>query len=152
MAAKRVNKELQDLKNSKMFPNIKVDEQNIFKWQVLLVPEHPPYNKGAFLVNIVIPDNYPFRPPKINFGTKIYHPNITEHGHVCHPIYGSQWSPSLRIEQVIQALLDLISTPEPNRQCCTCRADLIEEFTKDKEKFMKNAEEFTIKHAEKRPE
>jgi ubiquitin-conjugating enzyme E2 L3 len=50
---------------------------------------------------------------------------------------------------VIQSLLDLISEPEPDHPL---RADLAEEFTKDKKKFVKNAEEFTKKHAEKRPE
>ena len=50
---------------------------------------------------------------------------------------------------VIQSLLDLISEPEPDHPL---RAELAEEFTKDKKKFLKNAEDFTKKHAEKRPE
>ena len=31
------------------------------------------------------------------------------------------------------------------------RADLAEEYSRDKKKFFKNAEEFTKKHGEKRP-
>ena len=50
---------------------------------------------------------------------------------------------------VIQSLLDLISEPEPDHPL---RTELAEEFTKDKKKFLKNAEDFTKKHAEKRPE
>ena len=50
---------------------------------------------------------------------------------------------------VIESLLTLISEPEPEHPL---RADLAEEFTKDKKKFMKNAEDFTKKHSEKRPE
>ncbi len=42
----------------------------------------------------------------------------------------------------------LIHDPEPEHPL---RADLAEEFTKDKKKFNKNAEEYTIKFAEKRP-
>lgn len=50
---------------------------------------------------------------------------------------------------MIQSLLDLISEPEPEHPL---RNELAEEYTKDRKKFMKNAEEFTKKNAEKRPE
>ena len=49
---------------------------------------------------------------------------------------------------VLQALLTLVQEPEPEHPL---RGDLAEEFSKDKKKFMKNAEEYTKKHAEKRP-
>ncbi|OQV22636.1 Ubiquitin-conjugating enzyme E2 L3 [Hypsibius exemplaris] len=151
-ATRRLTKELQDLKaqNFKGFRDIKADEQNLLEWQVLLMPEHPPYNKGAFLVDIVFPAEYPFKPPNIKLRTKIYHPNIHEQGYVKIPIvYAGNWMPATKAEQIIQSLLEYISEPKPNNPF---RYDLALEFTKDKEKFMKNAEEFTIKHAEKRPE
>lgn len=50
---------------------------------------------------------------------------------------------------VIQALIALVNDPEPEHPL---RADLAEEFLKDRKKFLKNAEEFTKKHAEKRRE
>ena len=49
---------------------------------------------------------------------------------------------------VIQALVALVQDPEPEHPL---RADLAEEYTKDRKKFMKNAEEHTKKNAEKRP-
>lgn len=49
---------------------------------------------------------------------------------------------------VIQALTALVNDPEPEHPL---RADLAEEFSRDKKKFMKNAEEFTKKYSEKRP-
>ena len=54
----------------------------------------------------------------------------------------------LNILLVIQALVALIHDPEPEHPL---RGDLAEEYTKDRKKFIKNAEEFTKKHAEKRP-
>ena len=51
--------------------------------------------------------------------------------------------------QVVQALIALINDPEPEHPL---RADLAQEFTTDRKKFVKNAEEFTKKFAEKRPE
>ncbi|EPB69887.1 hypothetical protein ANCCEY_11018 [Ancylostoma ceylanicum] len=50
---------------------------------------------------------------------------------------------------IMMALLALIQEPEPDH---ALRADLAEEFNKDRKKFNKTAEEFTKKHAEKRPE
>lgn len=49
---------------------------------------------------------------------------------------------------VIQALAALVNDPEPEHPL---RGDLAEEFTKDRKKFNKNAEEQTVKYAEKRP-
>lgn len=49
----------------------------------------------------------------------------------------------------MMALLGLINEPEPDHPL---RADLAEEFQKDKKKFYKTAEEHTKKHSEKRPE
>jgi ubiquitin-conjugating enzyme E2 L3 len=50
--------------------------------------------------------------------------------------------------QVIQALVSLINEPEPDHPL---RGDLAEEYTKDRKKFYKNAEDHTKKYGEKRP-
>eukprot|EP00092_Neocalanus_flemingeri_P041361 GFUD01045036.1.p1 GENE.GFUD01045036.1~~GFUD01045036.1.p1 ORF type:complete len:155 (-),score=55.46 GFUD01045036.1:170-634(-) len=150
-ATRRLQKELGDLKNSgnKSFRNVQVDETNLLVWQGLLVPDKAPYNKGAFLVDLVFPAEYPFKPPKVSFTTKIYHPNIDEDGQVCLPIISAEkWKPATKVEQVIQALVCLVNDPEPDHPL---RADLAEEFSKDKKKFFKKAEEFTMKNSMKRP-
>merc|ERR1711925_61690 len=99
---------------------------------------------GAFLINLEFPAEYPFKPPKVHFKTPIYHPNIDEKGQVCLPIVSAEnWKPATKIEQVIQSLVGLVNDPEPDHPL---RADLAEEFTKDKK-----AEEFTMKNSVKRP-
>jgi ubiquitin-conjugating enzyme E2 L3 len=68
---------------------------------------------------------------------------------VCLPIISAEnWKPATKTDQVIQALVALVNEPEPEHPL---RADLAEEYLKDKKKFTKNAEEFTKKHSEKRP-
>uniref|UniRef100_A0A3P9H7R4 E2 ubiquitin-conjugating enzyme n=1 Tax=Oryzias latipes TaxID=8090 RepID=A0A3P9H7R4_ORYLA len=115
----------------------------------LVFQDCPPYDKGAFRIEIIFPAEYPFKPPKISFKTKIYHPNIDEKGQVCLPIISVEnWKPATRTLQVIQCLIALVNTPQPEHPL---RTDLAEEYTKDRAKFMKNAEEFTKKHSEKRP-
>jgi ubiquitin-conjugating enzyme E2 L3 len=136
-------------KGLKSIVDITVDELNILNWQGTIVPENPPYNKGAFKIEIIFPAEYPFKPPKITFKTKIYHPNIDEKGQVCLPIISAEnWKPATKTDQVIQSLISLVNDPEPEHPL---RADLAEEYSKDKKKFLKNAEEFTKKYGEKRP-
>lgn len=150
-ASRRLAKELSDIKSSglKTFRDIEVDDSNILFWRGVILPESAPYNKGAFKIEINFPAEYPFKPPKITFVTKIYHPNIDEKGQVCLPIISTDnWKPATRTDQVIQSLIALVNDPEPEHPL---RADLAEEFTKDKKKFMKNAEEHTKKNAAKRP-
>ena len=49
---------------------------------------------------------------------------------------------------VVQSLVALVHDPEPEHPL---RAEIAEEYVKDKKKFMKTAEDFTKKHADKRP-
>ena len=58
------------------------------------------------------------------------------------------WRPTTMTDQVIQSLTALVSDPQPEHPL---RADLAEEYSKDRKKFCKNAEEFTKKYGEKRP-
>jgi ubiquitin-conjugating enzyme E2 L3 len=150
-ATRRLQKELNDMRVNglKCFRDIQVDEANILSWTGLIVPENPPFNKGAFRIEINFPAEYPFKPPKISFKTKIYHPNIDEKGQVCLPIISAEnWKPATKTDQVIQALVALVNDPEPEHPL---RAELAEEYLKDKKKFFKTAEEHTKKHSEKRP-
>ncbi|XP_033503442.1 ubiquitin-conjugating enzyme E2 L3 [Epinephelus lanceolatus] len=148
---KRLFKELEEIRKNaaKYFRNIQVDESNVLSWQGLLVPDCAPYDKGAFRIEIIFPAEYPFKPPKVTFKTKIYHPNVDEKGQVCLPVISVEhWKPATKTETVISNLVSLVNTPQPEHPL---RADLAEEYSKDRAKFMKNAEEFTKKHSEKRP-
>ncbi|XP_012369628.1 ubiquitin-conjugating enzyme E2 L3-like [Octodon degus] len=147
-ASRRLMKELEEIRKYgiKNFRNIQVDDANLWTWQGLVVPDNPPYGKGAFRIGINFPAEYPFKPPKITFKTKIYHPNIEEKGQVCLPVISAEnWKPVTKMGQVIQSLIALVNDPQPEY---TLWADLAEEHSKDcKKKF--NFEEFTKKYGEK---
>ena len=144
-------KELEELRKCRMknFRNIQVDEANLLTWQGLIVPDSPPYDKVAFRIEINFPAEYPFKPPKITFKTKICHPNIDEKGQVCLPVISAEnRKPATKTDHVIQSLRALVNDPQAEHPLW---ADLAEEYSKDRKKFCKNAEEFTKKYGEKRP-
>jgi hypothetical protein len=58
-----------------------------------------PYSGGVFFLSITFPTDYPFKPPKVSFTTKIYHPNINANGSICLDILRDQWSPALTISK-----------------------------------------------------
>ncbi|MEQ2208454.1 hypothetical protein XENOCAPTIV_000621 [Xenoophorus captivus] len=63
-------------------------------------PNDSPYQSGVFFLTIHFPTDYPFKPPKVAFTTRIYHPNINSNGSICLDILRSQWSPALTISKV----------------------------------------------------
>ncbi|EDV93367.1 ubiquitin-conjugating enzyme E2-18 kDa [Drosophila grimshawi] len=150
-ASRRLSRELSDILAAKsdILRNIEVSDESLLLWTGLLVPEKAPYNKGAFQIEISFPPQYPFMPPKIVFKTPIYHPNVDEKGEVCLSIIAvDNWKPTTRTENVFQALIDLVHNPQPEHPL---RSDLAEEFIKEHKTFMKTAESFTRRNAEKRP-
>ena len=75
-------------------------------------PEGTPFVGGKFVVHLDFSQGYPFKPPKINFVTKIYHPNVkTDTGEICTQAIDDQWVPTLNAKFVIEAILTVIKTP-----------------------------------------
>ncbi|KAK9751417.1 Ubiquitin-conjugating enzyme [Popillia japonica] len=101
MALKRINKELQDLGRD---PPAQCSAgpvgDDLFHWQATIMgPPDSPYQGGVFFLTIHFPTDYPFKPPKVAFTTRIYHPNINSNGSICLDILRSQWSPALTISK-----------------------------------------------------
>lgn len=144
---KRLNKELLEMKNN---PPLNCsagpeDDNNLFKWSATIYgPEGSPYEGGIFILDIDFPSDYPFKPPKIIFKTKIYHCNINYQGFICLDILKEKWSPALTISKVLLSICSLLDDQNPNDPLEPEIANL---YIDNNEEFIKKAKLYTHMYA-----
>ncbi|KMZ79714.1 hypothetical protein PVIIG_00988 [Plasmodium vivax India VII] len=113
----RLQKELKDIENENVQEiDAHVKDSNISEWVGFIKgPSGTPYEDGHFILDITIPNDYPYNPPKIKFNTKIWHPNISSQtGAICLDVLKNEWSPALTIRTALLSIQALLSDPQPD--------------------------------------
>ena len=102
LAAKRIQKELAEmLDDPPAGCTLLQMDDNLFRWQVELQgPPDSPFEGGTFILLVNFPTTYPFKPPRVKFETRIFHPNINQSGDICLDTLSTQWVPSISMAQV----------------------------------------------------
>ncbi|KAL8111508.1 hypothetical protein AgCh_019280 [Apium graveolens] len=119
--------------------------EDMFHWQATIMgPPDSPYAGGVFLINIHFPPDYPFKPPKVAFRTKVFHPNINNNGSICLDILKEQWSPALTISKVLLSICSLLTDPNPDDPLVPEIANM---YKNDRTKYEATARSWTQKYA-----
>ncbi|KAK9478578.1 ubiquitin-conjugating enzyme/RWD-like protein [Lipomyces japonicus] len=134
--ARRIAKELQDVRGD---PQSGIRLETITESDISRLkgyfdgPSGTPYEGGHYQVDIEIPNEYPFKPPKMKFDTKVYHPNVSSQtGAICLDILKDTWSPVLTLKSSLISLQSLLTSPEPTNPQ---DAEVARQYINDKEGF-----------------
>ncbi|KAG2298195.1 hypothetical protein Bca4012_009400 [Brassica carinata] len=146
MATKRILKELRELQRD---PPVSCSAgpigEDMFHWQATIMgPIESPYTGGVFLVDINFTQDYPFKPPKVVFKTKVFHPNVNSNGNICLDILKDQWSPALTISKVLLSVCSLLTDPNPDDPLVPEIAHI---YKNDRARYESTARSWTQKYA-----
>ena len=148
----RNNRILSDLKNllnndiPETIKDVEINDEDMYAEHYVFLkgPKDTPFENGIFKLSIKMPTDYPYKPPKIYFMTRVYHPNIASDGSICIDILKDQWSSALRLNTVILSLSDLLANPNPNDPLVP---DIANEYRTNKEKYNLKVIDYVKKYA-----
>lgn len=148
--SKRLEKELAELRgpseDSSDAVTASVVDGEVMHWKGHIKgPAGTPYHGGSFEIDIQLPQDYPYNPPKMKVDTKIWHPNISSQtGAICLEVLGKAWGPTLTIRTVLLAIQALLAAPEPSDPQ---DAEVAEMYTSNRKLFDQTAKKWTETYA-----
>ena len=149
MAMKRIKKELEDFNKDppEGCSAGPIDDNDMFNWQATFPgPENSPYEGGNFTLKMQFPKDFPFKPPKVEFETKVYHPNVkSATGAICLGILKDDWSPQITVPKILMSISTLLTDPNVEHPL---EEEIAKQYTQNRELYDKTAKEWTEKYAE----
>ncbi|XP_030954847.1 constitutive photomorphogenesis protein 10 isoform X2 [Quercus lobata] len=145
-SGKRIQREMSEL-NMDPPPDCSAGPKgdNLYHWVATIIgPQGTPYEGGIYFLDITFPSDYPFKPPKVVFKTRIYHCNVDTAGNLIIDILNDSWSPALTITKVLLAIRSIFTNPNPYKPLIPGIARL---YLADREKYDELAAEWTRRFA-----
>lgn len=126
--------------------------KNVFVLQGRILPRSEPYCAASFLIQITLPEEFPFKTPETRFMDPIYHPHIGANG--CGECYfkshlaQEQWRPDLFLADLINAVILTIDNIDDSSHFI--RTDLVDVYRNHRQTFDDNASSSTLTHGRPR--
>ena len=121
------------------------DGDSLFRWSaVIFGPDETIWEGGVFKMFLEFSDEYPYKPPKVKFLTKMFHPNIYNDGSICLDILQNMWSPVYDISSILTSVQSLLCDPNPKSPANNEAAELFAKNPKEYEQRVKEIVEASI--------
>lgn len=149
----RIAKELVSLHKDKIDDIDVLAEENLENISeinaIIHGPQGTPYEGGQFVVKLTFCEEFPTKPPKGYFVTKIFHPNVSREGDICVNTLKRDWKPSNTLRHVLLVIRCLMIEPNPDSALNADAGRLIQE---NYEAFASKAKMMTDIYAKKKKE
>lgn len=148
---RRILKEIKSITDAEHTPWINVSPVHSDITHLLAGIEGPPdtpYEGGVFWVDVRFPQFFPFRPPKLRFLTRIYHPNINSRGYICLDFLEQNWSPSYSLQKILVSICSILDDPGLKDPLVP---EIAEIYCKNYDLYCQNARAYTARYAMAEP-
>lgn len=69
------------------------------------------YEGLEYTLRLVFPPDYPFTPPRVEFVSPCFHPNVDQHGNICLDILRESWSACYSVKTILLSVQSLLGDP-----------------------------------------
>jgi ubiquitin-protein ligase len=125
-------------------------------------PSEGMYAGGTFRIMFDVSPvpEYPYKPPKVTCLTKVWHPNITLEGRVCHNYLqtdrafgdGAGWSPAVQMQGLVNAILTMFDDRSDSfNPDDPLNDEAAAQYKNNRDAFATKAREWTREHARQLP-
>lgn len=99
----RINMDIMKLIDNKFEVSVEDINKSLVKFHG---PPSTPFEGGVWLMNVYLPNEYPFKSPSVGFKNTIFHPNVDEaSGSICLDVINQTWSPAFDLVHIFDAFL-----------------------------------------------
>lgn len=121
---------------------------DFFHWAATVAgPPGSPYAGGTFHIDIKVPPEYPFRPPRCCFITPVHHPHICSNGTISCSLLSTHWRPSFTIPSIVMHLQAFLAAPDLMSLGSPLVPDIGAMYAFDRDGYDVKAREWTRRYA-----
>jgi len=144
-ARKRLVRDLKKLRSEPPHGVIATpQDSNVLCWYATIIgPEDTPWEAGLFKLQLEFSEEYPTKPPKVIFLSKVFHPNVYENGQICLDILQNQWSQLMDVAAILTSIQSLLPDPNPTSPANSEAAKLFVQNRREYERRVKEVVQLT---------